>query len=140
MPGPAERVLIDTNVLIYIAGRAERGRRYARALQGRVGVVPFIAVAELLLNARRTRSRRLAEQYWADYLSVLGVIWPDMRTCELWAELVAQSRGAGAPVQDNDLWIAACALQHDLPLMTHNAEHFAHIEGLRLIHEPDPAL
>jgi len=133
-----ERVLVDTNVLIYVSQRAERGWRYSRRLGGSVILVPFVAVAELLLNARRTRSRFLTEQYWRERLASLAVVWPNEGTCELWAQLMASSQALGAPREDNDIWIAACALQHDLPLMTHNPRHFEHIEGLRLIHEPDP--
>jgi tRNA(fMet)-specific endonuclease VapC len=50
---------------------------------------------------------------------------------------MASLKAQGTPREDNDIWIAACALQHDLPLMTHNPRHFDHIKGLRLIHEPD---
>jgi tRNA(fMet)-specific endonuclease VapC len=35
------------------------------------------------------------------------------------------------PIPDNDIWIAAIALQHDLELYT-NAIHFHEVEGLRL--------
>ncbi len=33
----------------------------------------------------------------------------------------------------NDLWIAAAALAHDLPLVTNNSGHFSRIAGLSII-------
>ena len=131
-------MLVDTNVLIYMTKGTERGKRYARRLGDGVILLPFVGVAEVLLNSRRTRTRLLTEAYWRDRLAELAVIWPDDETCAVWAQLMAHSQDRGMPRQDNDLWIAALALQHNLPLMTHNPRHFEHIEGLRLIHEPDP--
>jgi len=132
------RLALDSNVLIYLAKDTERGRRYAPHLLDAVGVVPFAAAAEVLLNARRTKSRALTEQFWLKEFALYTILRPDIDTCIVWAELTAHARDQGTPYQDNDLWIAACALQHNLPLMTHNPRHFEHIEGLRLIHEPDP--
>ena len=132
------RIALDANVLIYLAKDTERGRRYARHLRSSIGVVPFAAAAEVLLNARRTRNRIWTERFWREEFAVYVILRPDLDTCAIWAELTAHAREKGRSYQDNDLWIAACALQHSLPLMTHNPRHFEHTEGLRLIYEPDP--
>ena len=39
---------------------------------------------------------------------------------------------AGLPIGDNDLWIAATALAHDLPLVSRNTRHFSRIPGLAI--------
>ena len=36
---------------------------------------------------------------------------------------------------DNDLWIAACALRHSIPLVSNNDRHFTGVPGLVLISE-----
>jgi tRNA(fMet)-specific endonuclease VapC len=36
----------------------------------------------------------------------------------------------GKPIPENDVWIAACAFQHDLILVTRDG-HFEYVEGLR---------
>jgi len=38
-----------------------------------------------------------------------------------------------------DWWIAACAIRHGLPLVTHDSKDFDGIEGLTVITHPDPA-
>ena len=54
-----------------------------------------------------------------------------------WAELVSQTC-RGRPISFPDSWIAATALRHEMPLVTHNAQHFEGIPGLTIITEPDP--
>lgn len=39
------------------------------------------------------------------------------------------------PMSLADSWIAAAALQHGLPLVTHNARHFTSVPGLTIITE-----
>ena len=41
----------------------------------------------------------------------------------------------GHPINAGDAWIAATALRHDLPLVTHNRSDFEHIPGLAVISE-----
>jgi len=36
----------------------------------------------------------------------------------------------GSPIPENDIWIAAVAIEHDLALVTRD-EHFTNIDGLR---------
>jgi hypothetical protein len=38
-------------------------------------------------------------------------------------------------VADNDMWIAASAVRHNVPLVSHNRDHFEGIPGLVLISE-----
>ncbi|HEV8045487.1 MAG TPA: PIN domain-containing protein [Rubrobacter sp.] len=40
-------------------------------------------------------------------------------------------RRIGRPIPENDIWIAATALQHGLVLVTRDS-HFEHVEGLRV--------
>jgi predicted nucleic acid-binding protein len=41
----------------------------------------------------------------------------------------------GHPIDLGDAWIAASALRHAIPLVTHNQKHYEHIPGLQLIAE-----
>lgn len=40
--------------------------------------------------------------------------------------------GRGLHIGDNDIWIAATALEFGLPLVSNNQKHFARIAGLKL--------
>jgi tRNA(fMet)-specific endonuclease VapC len=48
----------------------------------------------------------------------VGVLLPAHETAEQYARLFVQLKRAGTPIPDNDLWIAALALQHQLTLIT----------------------
>jgi predicted nucleic acid-binding protein len=41
-------------------------------------------------------------------------------------------KAAGRHIGDNDVWIAATALTHGLPLVSRNARHFSRVPGLIL--------
>jgi tRNA(fMet)-specific endonuclease VapC len=57
---------------------------------------------------------------------------PGRDTAEHYARLFVQLKRAGTPAPDNDLWIAALALEHDLRLVTRD-RHFARIPQLMRI-------
>lgn len=40
--------------------------------------------------------------------------------------------GAGLPIGDNDIWIAATAVAYELPLVSNNVRHFSRVTGLDL--------
>ena len=52
-----------------------------------------------------------------------------MTTTHDYARLFRQLRAAGTPIPTNDLWIAALAAQHDLPLFTRDG-HFDYLPQL----------
>ncbi len=51
---------------------------------------------------------------------------------EVFGALRAELESDGNRLDDFDLGIAACALVHNLTLVTHNSAHFARVRGLRL--------
>jgi tRNA(fMet)-specific endonuclease VapC len=59
----------------------------------------------------------------------VDVLMPARETAEQYARLFVQLKRAGTPVPDNDLWIAAQALEHDLVLITRD-RHFEKIPQL----------
>jgi tRNA(fMet)-specific endonuclease VapC len=63
----------------------------------------------------------------------VDVLLPSRETAEHYARLFVQLKRAGTPVPDNDLWIAALALEHDLALITRD-QHFECIP--QLLREP----
>jgi tRNA(fMet)-specific endonuclease VapC len=46
-------------------------------------------------------------------------------------KLKLQQQGKG--ISDDDLFIAAYCIRHDLPLVTNNTRHFIHIENIKII-------
>jgi predicted nucleic acid-binding protein len=56
---------------------------------------------------------------------------PDL--CRQWAEVMVGAQAAGRRIESADAWIAATALLHVSPLVTHNRNDYLGVTGLTLI-------
>jgi predicted nucleic acid-binding protein len=59
----------------------------------------------------------------------VGILYASRGTAEHYARLFVQLKRAGTPIPDNDLWIAALAVEHDLALITRD-RHFENLPQL----------
>ncbi|MFL6215125.1 MAG: type II toxin-antitoxin system VapC family toxin [Blastocatellia bacterium] len=128
-------VVADTNVVSYIFKEDSRGRLYEPHLGGKDVVISFVTLAELDRWAissswGETRKRKLEA-----YLDGFFVVHSNAMLCHLWAEIVESGKQKGQPIQPGDAWIAATALLHKVPLVTHNRKDFVGVEGLTLFSE-----
>jgi tRNA(fMet)-specific endonuclease VapC len=55
-----------------------------------------------------------------------------VRTIVIAADIYAETRHSGSPVDDIDILIASTAIEHDWVLVTHNRKHFEKIAGLEI--------
>jgi predicted nucleic acid-binding protein len=125
-------VLLDTNVVSYLFKGDSRAAEYAVILQGHSLAISFMTIAELYewvatRNWGKVRIDRL-EQMLSSYL----VVPIDVDLCRIWGSLRAQQQAAGRIIAPQDAWIAATALRHSIPLVTHNIVDFQYIPGLEL--------
>ncbi len=127
-------VAIDTNVYsAFLRGDAVAARvlRVADEIH-----VPLIVFAELLggfaAGTQAPRNRERLARFMAS--PRVQLLKPDEKTAEHYADAYATLRRQGTPIPGNDLWIAALARQHRLPLFSFDA-HFGAVPGLTL-HRP----
>lgn len=59
----------------------------------------------------------------------------DAALCRTWAVVSHSAQESGRPINAADAWIAATAVHHGLPLVTHNQTHYAGIASLVVITE-----
>jgi tRNA(fMet)-specific endonuclease VapC len=126
----AGSVLVDTNVVVaYFRGDRIMHPRFA-------GVspiyLPWVVLGELHFGAQRAQRRQEQLAYIYGLLTYAAVLFPDQDTTEVYGQVKAELARLGKPIPDNDLWIAAVAMQHDLPLATRDA-HFAQVPGLKTL-------
>ena len=95
--------------------------------------IPLIVLAEMKAGFhggnQQHRNHLLLQALLAK--PTVGILLPDRETAEHYARLFVQLKRAGTPIPDNDLWIAALALQHQLMLITRD-HHFGRIPQLLL--------
>lgn len=128
-------VVADTDVLSFIFKEDSRGDLYLAHLNHKLTIISFMTLAEtdrwaLERNWGRTKRRQMEE-----FLRQFVVSPFNRASCLRWAEAMHSARRNGRPIQTADGWVAATALVHNIPLVTHNAKHFVGVDGLTVISE-----
>ena len=97
--------------------------------------LPATVVGELLYGA--LNSSRAAENVARVSALVTRCLVLDttVSTSRVYAQLRLDSKVRGRPVPENDLWIAASCVEHDVPLATDDA-HFAGFSTLKTVRTP----
>lgn len=127
-------ILIDSNVFI----RAERQRTTLDLSPWRSYGEVFISVvtaSELLVGIHRaqTDEQRIRRTAFVEgILACVPALPVDMEVARIHASLLAQlprSETVGA----HDVWIAATALRHGMPVLTGNLKDFEKLAGVQVI-------
>ena len=123
------RVLLDTNVVIELF----KGNQAVLAfLEQQQNVFVAAAVlAELYLGAYRSSNEMKHITQIKAFLLRCTVLNADQATAESCAKIKAALLKKGKPIPENDIWIAAAALQYNLPLYTLD-KHFSEIDTISL--------
>jgi tRNA(fMet)-specific endonuclease VapC len=80
--------------------------------------VPVIVLGEYGFGIATSRRRREYERWLARGRSFWNVLLLVEDTATHYASIRQQLKSAGAPLPANDVWIAALARQHDLPVLS----------------------
>ncbi len=91
--------------------------------------VPVIVLGEYRFGIATSRARREYEAWLARGRGFWNILPIVDETSTRYAHLRQQLKKAGTPLPANDVWIAALALQHDLPILTRD-DHFALVAGV----------
>lgn len=130
MADRAKGVLLDSSVVIaYLRGRLDLRQKVA---PDEPLFLPLVALGELYKGA--LKSQRPVENLAriSELMAVLAVLNPDGGTAMKYAQTAAELERRGELIPANDLWIAAMALECDMPLATRDA-HFARVPGLTVL-------
>lgn len=116
----ALRGILDTSVIIAV----ETGRPVDYPLLPREQFITSISIGELHYGVHAadntdTRSKRLSTLQSIAGLSVLAV---DTVAAAQWGRMRYRLRENGRKINVNDLWIAAIALAHNLPVITQDSD------------------
>jgi len=123
------KYLLDTSIIIEIF--AQNAGVIDRLGQAESTFIPSVAVGELHYGVRRsTREKENLAQ--VEQLVAAGVVLACDEETGRWYGIVKdQLRRTGHPIPENDIWIAALALQHGLSVATRD-NHFKTVKGLKV--------
>jgi tRNA(fMet)-specific endonuclease VapC len=128
MPASGD-VLLDTSVVIpFFKGDQAIGSQLAKA----VIYLPQTVLGELYCGANLSANPARHRGEILNFLSAVNVLSPGIATAEHYGQIRAALAKAGTPIPENDIWIAALALEHHLPLAARDA-HFDRIPGLQVL-------
>jgi len=130
-----DKIILDTNVASYLMRGGALADAYLPHIQGKLLAITFITVGEMYFGAEKATWGAANREKLESELRRLVVIPYDHEIARCYGRLVAERQRAGDPIAPNDAWIAACAVRHAVPLVTHNAKHFGGITGLSVITE-----
>jgi|SRR6516162_9922418 tRNA(fMet)-specific endonuclease VapC len=112
----ANGIILDTNVVVaHLRGSVDL---QTLASPDEPLFLALIALGELyrgVLKSARPESNRAKVD---EFLEIAAVLYPDVATAEIYAQIAQALDTKGTPIPEKDLWIAAVALECDMPLAT----------------------
>jgi tRNA(fMet)-specific endonuclease VapC len=128
-----KRVAVDTDVFSFTLKSDHRARAYFKDPRDAALCLSFMTLGELRLWGIMRRWRQTRMTALENAVEKCVVFPPDDQTVTMWADITAKCRQLGRPISCGDAWIAATAVRHQLPLVTHNRQDFAPVAGLKVI-------
>jgi tRNA(fMet)-specific endonuclease VapC len=127
------RYLLDTNICIYIAKQRPPAvaKRFARLAAGTVGM-SLVTYGELRYGAEKSLRGAEAMATLGRLVELIPVLEPAVGVGEAYGTLRAHLERLGAPIGNNDLWIAAHALTLGVTLISNNTREFERVPKLKL--------
>ena len=120
--------LLDSNAVIACLNTGEQAITNL-IVQADAVYLSAVVVDELLFGALASGCTEQNLKVLNTFISENAVLMIDQDTARVYADVRLKLKRLGRPIPENDLWIAATAIQHNLMLVTRDA-HFSAIELL----------
>ena len=94
--------------------------------------VSSIVIGELYYGVQRAANIEKHTAQVEDFVSLCKVLSVTLGTSKFYATIKNELRKKGKPIPENDIWIAATAIESNLHLITLD-KHFSEIDNLKLL-------
>ena len=123
-------MILDTNAIsALISGDPQLAAVLEVALRHHL---PVIALGEYRFGLRASKYRREIEPLLERLEQESHVLAVTAATTQIYADVRHELKLAGQPIPENDVWLAAIARQHDLPIVSRDA-HLRRVKGITVI-------
>ena len=124
--------LLDTNIIIYsLKGHTAVNRNLRSHLHDPMHI-SVVTLMELYYGAYKSQKVESNIAKIRALESTIEVIPVGKAVVDIFGSYKATLERSGTPLDDFDLIAAACAMTHNLILVTNNTKHFKRIEGLKM--------
>lgn len=118
--------LLDT---VIVAGYFNHDAAILEKLKTATVYVSSITVGELYFGAYNSGKVQQNVENIRKFIGVTTVLNCDAQTADWYGQIKKALRSKGRPIPENDIWIAAAAVQHGLILATRDT-HFKEVDNL----------
>ncbi|MEZ4824932.1 MAG: type II toxin-antitoxin system VapC family toxin [Bacteroidia bacterium] len=123
------RFLLDSNIVIAILSGDQIV--ISKANQASEIFLPSVVIGELYYGAFNSGKKQINIERIDQLRTQATVLNCDGNTAMYYGQIKKGLKEKGNPIPENDIWIAAIALQYNLNLVTRD-HHFSYIEGLNV--------
>jgi tRNA(fMet)-specific endonuclease VapC len=124
------RFLLDTNIVIALW--ANDTMVTSQLAVAHEVFVPMIVLGELYYGAQKSLWSAKNTARIDDFAARNSILLCDLTTAQQYGAIKNALSAKGRPIPENDLWIAAVALQYNLTLATRD-DHFSAIDGITIV-------
>jgi len=128
--------VVDTDVVSFLLKSHPLAPAYQTILAGRPLAVSLITIAEIEYGMEVKNWGVSRRDLMHRFLGRFTPLLPDAETARLWARIKSGSEKKGRLMTFADSWVAAAALQLNVPLATHNAGDYVAVDNLLLLTVP----
>ncbi|PKL39393.1 MAG: VapC toxin family PIN domain ribonuclease [Candidatus Riflebacteria bacterium HGW-Riflebacteria-1] len=121
------KYLLDTNIVIALF----QGEQpiLDKIIQFKSVFTPSIVVGELYVRAFKSSKIKENVTRINEFALKNEILSCDQHTAKIYGEIKSGLKSIGKPIPENDIWIAATAMQYNLTLITRDS-HFNDVSGL----------
>jgi tRNA(fMet)-specific endonuclease VapC len=120
------KLLLDT---VIVAAYFNREAAIREKLKDITVYVSSITVGELYFGAYNSQQVTSNVKQIEDFIDINTILPCDEITSDHYGQVKNLLRAKGRPIPENDIWIAATALQYGLTVITRDT-HFREVDGL----------
>ncbi len=124
------RVLLDTTIVVSVLRRVPGMQE--RLKSATELWLPLFVLGELEYGVSHSSRPDRQREALSLFMQGVDLLFPSEITTREYGRIKAELAHAGTPIPENDVWIAAQAIEHGLPLATCDA-HFSRVAGLTVL-------
>jgi tRNA(fMet)-specific endonuclease VapC len=122
-------ILVTNALSAFVDGEPEVGEILASHARP---AIPVIVLGEFRYGILNSRHRKTYEEWLHTHLRRFDLLAVTAETTIAYAALRVALKRSGRPIPANDAWIAALAIQHQLPILSRD-QHFDGLSEVRRV-------
>ncbi|MBI2862741.1 MAG: type II toxin-antitoxin system VapC family toxin [Chloroflexi bacterium] len=128
------RYLLDADwVIRFLQGRRDAGELIGTLADEGLGL-SIITYGEIWEGLLSTQAEQRVDDF-NEFVACVDLVTLDVDAARHYGRVRSRLRSEGLLIPDNDLWLAATAVRHDLTLISFD-QHFTRVPGLKVYHHP----